>query len=592
LIFKLAKSIIKYVSFLLILGGIVLPQVTDEILEVETLLSTNGVPPGEKFEAAIVINLKENWHINSANPLDEYLIPTEVQFEENENIKVDNIIYPEHVLKNLPFSDKPLALYESEVIVLLEGNLSKNAQDSVILRGNLKYQGCNNETCLPPQTMGFSILIPVIDESTPLQFINSEYFNDILPLEEYSQSSVFDVKGSISQKGLLLTFLLIFIGGLGLNLTPCVYPLIPITVSYFGGQAIGKEGKKIVMAILYVLGIAVINSTLGTIASLSGSMLGNLMANPVVLIVIAGILITLSLSMFGLYEFRLPSSLTQKAGGSQTGYFGSFGMGLTMGIVAAPCIGPFVLGLLTYVASIGDPFLGFSMFFTLSIGLGIPFIFLAFFSSKIDQLPRAGDWMVGVRIIFGLLLLGMALYFLNPVIPDSVFQIVMPLFIIGSGIYLILFNKAGQNTKAFVFIKSLISIVLIMVGTWFLKPEASHMEEMKWVYYSEELYNQVLNGDKPIIMDFYADWCIPCREMDNITFSDPDIVEISKNYTLFKVDITSNTSDEVNKLKEKFDVRGVPTIIFIDSDGKERRDLRCIGFVKPEEFKKKMERML
>lgn len=592
MIFKIVKGVIKYISLFLILGSIVLAQVADEILEVETLLSTNGVHPGEKFEAAIVIDLKENWHINSNKPLDEYLLPTEIQFEDNENAKVENIIYPEHVLKNLPFSDKLLALYENEVVILLEGNLSENARDSVTLRGNLKYQGCNDETCLPPQEKRLSILIPVIDESLPLQFVNSEYFSDIPPSEEYSQSTVFDVKGSISQKGLLLTFLLIFIGGLGLNLTPCVYPLIPITVSYFGGQTIGKEGRKIVMAILYVLGIAVINSVLGTIAALSGSMLGNLMANPVVLIIIAGVLVTLSLSMFGLYEFRLPSSVTQKAGGSQTGYLGSFVMGLTMGIVAAPCIGPFVLGLLTYVASIGDPFLGFSMFFTLSIGLGIPFIFLAFFSSKIDQLPRAGDWMVGVRVIFGLLLLGMALYFLNPLIPNSIFQIVMPLFLIGSGIYLILFNKAGRNTKAFVFIKSLISIILIMVGTWFLKPEASPMEKMEWSNYSEELYNQALKGDKPIIIDFYADWCIPCREMENITFSDPDVVRLSKNYTLFKVDITSSTSDKVNKLKEEFDVRGVPTTIFIDKDGKERTDLRCVGFVKPEKFKEKMEEIL
>ena len=204
---------------------------------------------------------------------------------------------------------------------------------------------------------------------------------------------------------MIWTLLGIFAGGIALNLTPCVYPMIPITVSYFGGRATSDaaHGKSRLVAhgLCYLLGLSFTNSVLGVIAALTGSLMGAVLQHPAVLIAVAAVLIVFATSLFGLWELRLPGGLTQAAAKSYSGYFGSLFMGLTLGVVAAPCIGPFVLGLLTWVASMGSPWLGFIVFFTLSIGLGLPLFILALFSGQLQRLPRSGGWMLWVRKLMG-----------------------------------------------------------------------------------------------------------------------------------------------------------------------------------------------
>ena len=168
------------------------------------------------------------------------------------------------------------------------------------------------------------------------------------------------------------TLLGIFAGGMALNLTPCVYPLIPITVSYFGGKSGSGQGRLVVHGLFYLAGLAFTNSALGVAAALTGGLMGSMLQNPLVLVGVAAVLVIFATSLFGFWELRLPGSLTQAASKSYAGYFGSLFMGLTLGVVAAPCIGPFVLGLLTWVASLGSAWLGFLVFFTLRIGLGLP----------------------------------------------------------------------------------------------------------------------------------------------------------------------------------------------------------------------------
>ena len=213
------------------------------------------------------------------------------------------------------------------------------------------------------------------------------------------------------------TLLGIFAGGIALNLTPCVYPMIPITVSYFGGRSGQGQGKLLIHGLLYLGGLSATNSILGVVAALTGGLMGAMLQNPIVLLVVAGILVFFASSLFGFWELRLPGGLTRMASKSYAGYFGSLFMGLTLGVVAAPCIGPFVLGLLTWVASMGSPWLGFIVFFTLSLGLGLPLFFLAMFSGKIEKLPRSGEWMLWIRKLMGWILVGMAAYFIRPLLP-------------------------------------------------------------------------------------------------------------------------------------------------------------------------------
>ena len=221
-----------------------------------------------------------------------------------------------------------------------------------------------------------------------------------------------------------------FLEGLALNLTPCVYPLIPITVSYFANQSTGKISRSFVLALFYVLGMALTYSILGVVAAITGSLLGSALQNPLVLIFIALVFFALSFSMFGLYEIRVPQSLASVGGKSRQGIFGALFMGLTVGIIAAPCIGPFVVSLLIFVGEQGNPFLGFWLFFTLALGLGVPFLILGTFSSMISSMPQSGVWMVWVRKLFGVILIGMAVYFLETLIPVRIYQFVLAVLLI------------------------------------------------------------------------------------------------------------------------------------------------------------------
>ncbi|MGA7837026.1 MAG: cytochrome c biogenesis protein CcdA, partial [Ignavibacteriaceae bacterium] len=384
----------------------------------------------------------------------------------------------------------------------------------------------------------------------------------------------------LESHGLLIGLLLVFLGGLALNLTPCVYPLIPITIGYFGGQSEGSTKKLFLMGLLFVIGLALTYSVIGVVTALSGAVFGSLLQNTYVILSIVLIFLVLSLSMFGVYEFKLPDALVAKAGGAKGGYFGAFFMGLTMGIVAAPCIGPFVLGLVTYVAAKGDPFFGFLMFFVLAIGLGLPYLFLAIFSGKIKNLPRAGEWMDGVKHVFGFLLIGMALYFLLPLLPKSFSGYVLPVFMIITAIYLLFFEKLAKDVKGFKIFRIVFSVILIGVAVYTLIP--SEKNSIKWQKYSEQILTAKTDGKKGTIIDFYADWCIPCKELDASTFSDPKVIEESEKFINLKADMTKSLADDVEALRNKYKIVGVPTVLILDKNGNEFK--RITGFVPPEEF--------
>jgi len=323
-------------------------------------------------------------------------------------------------------------------------------------------------------------------------------------------------------------------------------------------------------------------SVIGVITALSGAIFGSLLQNTFVIIFIALVFITLSLSMFGVYEFKLPDALVAKAGGAKGGYYGAFFMGLTMGIVAAPCIGPFVLGLVTYVAAKADPYFGFLMFFVLSLGLGLPYLILAVFSGKIKKLPKSGEWMNAVKHIFGFILLGMALYFILPLLPDPLSGYILPVYMLVAGAYLLLFDKSSGNVKGFRIFKIIFSIIIIAAAVYAIIP--SDKNSIDWIPITNKSDIQTVNNKKGTIIDFYADWCIPCKELDANTFSDSKVIAKSKEFYTYKADMTKSLSPEVEKLKEKYNIVGVPTVLIIDSNGEEYR--RITGFVDAEEFLK------
>ncbi|HSD64962.1 MAG TPA: cytochrome c biogenesis protein CcdA [Ignavibacteriaceae bacterium] len=553
-----------------------------QVIHIKSYQSFDKVYPGSEFGIAVKVNVDSGWHINSDKPNEDFLIPSQIVIDTTV-FKLTRIAYPKpHDLK-LEISDIPLSVWESEVYI---GVLVKAPQNLTSgkykLPINIDYQACNNMTCMPPNNIRDTLEIEIANKQAAVNQINSDIF-DRINLQPTVEKSVVkngsdnSISSILEGNGLLIGLFFVFLGGLALNLTPCVYPLIPITIGFFGGQSEGKTSRLVGMGLLFVVGMAVTYSLIGVITALTGSVFGALLQNPIVIVLIALIFIVLSLSMFGVYEFKLPDSWVAKAGGAKGGMYGAFFMGLTMGIVAAPCIGPFVLGLVTYVAAKADPFFGFLLFFILAVGLGTPYLFLAIFSGKIKNLPRAGEWMEAVKHIFGLILIGMAIYFLLPLLPKSFSSFLLPGFMIIAAVYLLFFDKNANNVRGFRIFKVVFSIVLLVVAVYWLIP--SEKQSIEWHPYNEAA---VTNTSKATIIDFYADWCIPCKELDAVTFSDPKVIEVSKKFNAYKADMTKSLSDQVETLRNKYNIVGVPTVLVINSKGEEVK--RITGFVNSDEF--------
>lgn len=556
---------------------------TEQQVDLNVYQSFKKVHNKSELKLALKIDVHENWHINSDQPKDEFLIPTTISVKPEEKVELNLVKFPEAHDFNFAFSDKPVSVFEGTVYI---GAIVKIPETLELgehtLKVALNYQACNDQSCMPPNSIEKEITFEVVDKSTPVQQINNEVFAGLdlsytAPEPKVEESSL---GKKLEESGLFVSLIIVFLGGLALNLTPCVYPLIPITIGYFGGQSEGSTGKLFGLGTFYILGMALTYSIVGVVTSLSGAIFGSLLQNPIVIIVIALIFVALSLSMFGMYEMKMPDKWVMKAGGAKSGVFGAFFMGLTMGIVAAPCIGPFVLGLVTFVAAKGDPFYGFLMFFTMAVGLGLPYLFLALFSGKIKSLPKAGMWMEAVKRIFGFILLGMALYFLQPLIPKVIRGYVLPIFMLGSGIYLLFGDKLANDVKGFRIFKTIFSVVIIVFGVAFLLPEDKKAPD--WTMFNKDVYEQALNNNEKIIIDCYADWCIACKELDALTFSDEKVIDLSKDFKMLKVDMTVAGSEISEYAREEFDVKGLPTVIFINSEGQEVK--RITGFLEAEKF--------
>ncbi len=584
----------KYFNFLIIMFLILLQELAlaqfgpEDLIRINTISSFDKVNAGGQFKIAVKINIKDSWHINSDKPKEDYLIPSQVNVQIPEGFRLEKTNYPPAEEIKLGFSDTPLSAWQGEILIGSLFSVDKNiSEGSYKLIINFDYQACNDMTCLPPSSVTDTLIVQVVSSQSVSNEINQDEFKkielgytDLSSEIKKTTESDNSISNMLENNGLFLGLLFVFIGGLALNLTPCVYPLIPITIGFFGGQSEGKTIRLFGMGLLFVVGMAVTYSVIGVVTALSGAVFGSLLQNPIVIIIIALIFLILSLSMFGLYEFQLPNSWVAKAGGAKGGFYGAFFMGLTMGIVAAPCIGPFVLGLVTYVAAKADPYLGFLMFFVLALGLGFPYLLLAIFSGKIKKLPRAGEWMDGVKHIFGFILIGMALYFIVPLLPKSFSGYVLPIFMIITAVYLLVFDKLGNSVKGFKNFKIVFSILLMALAVYNLLPSADN-NSIDWQEYSESKLSGSI-GQTPVIIDFYADWCIPCKELDAITFSDAKVIEESRKFLSLKADMTKSLSPEVESLRNKFKIVGVPTVLILDSNGNEIN--RITGFVNAEEF--------
>jgi len=384
------------------------------------------------------------------------------------------------------------------------------------------------------------------------------------------------VPASLANAGLLVQLAIVFLAGLALNLTPCVYPLIPITVGFFAAQKQGSRGHTWLLAVTYVLGMSVTYSALGVVAALSGRLFGAALQSPWVVGLIVVVMLALAASMFGLWELRVPAWASRVSGG-RSGALGALIMGLVVGLVAAPCIGPFVLGLLTYVGQRQDAWLGFALFFTLSLGLGLPYLLLGGFTTALDRLPNSGVWMTGVRQLFGVLLTALAGYFARPLLGHPAGDLLLAGLLVAGGLYLLVVARPGHEQPWVDRFMRLASAAVLLAGVMLI-PGQGHAEGtgVTWRAYDEASVQQAISTGKPVVLDFYATWCVPCKELDERTFARPEVAAALARFERFKVDLTSS-DPQSDALRQHYDVAGVPTIVFYHG-GREVGTARLTGF--------------
>lgn len=595
-----------------------------EIPAASTLVKATATPvtlrPGESAVTTVTLSVLPGWHINANPPALDYNIPTKVFLRGAFGVSAGAPAYPPPVKQKFAFEESELWVWDGDVQVIIPLTASATPGDGVHrLSGRISYQGCNDQVCLSPTQVPFSVEVTIEGgavgayDSTGRALGQAEAPDTVETapapdgvasagtgfVTSRPEGAAAVAAGDAAQRRLLdalagggiAWFLALFAGGLLLNLTPCVFPMLGITVSIFGARRREAPAKVVVNAIVYVLGICVTYSALGVAAALTGGLFGAALQNMWVSVALGALLVGLSLSMFGVYEMQAPNWVLDRAGGANTSSIaGLFLSGLLVGIVAAPCVGPFVVALLAILAQRGDVGFGFGSMFALSLGLGFPYLFLAGFSTALQGLPRAGEWMDWVKKLFGVVLATLGLnYVMVGLVPRQA-PYLLPAALVLGGLYLGFMEKSANARRGFKLVKNVGGALAVIAGVWLVLQVASAgSRSIPFRAYDEAAVKASLASGRGVLLDFSADWCAPCHELELQTFPDPKVVAAARGFDAYKVDLTNDESPEVAAHRTKYAVRGVPTIVFLRPDGSEVAAARVEGFVGATDFVKRLE---
>jgi len=501
--------------------------------------------------------------------------------------------------------------------------LKRTQLDPTEITLKVSYQGCAEAgICYPPQKKDIRLQLPagaasamVNDAAATVAPEKAAPSSKNAPLSEQDQLAAALAGGNTAW-----TILLFFAAGLLLAFTPCVFPMIPILSSIIVGQGEGITTRKaFTLSVVYVLAMALTYTVAGVIAGLFGANIQAMFQNPWVLGSFAAVFVALSFSMFGFYELQLPSALQSKLtevsnkqqGGTLTGVAI---MGLLSALIVGPCVAPPLMGALIYIGQTGDPYLGGAALFALSLGMGAPLVAIGTAGGKF--LPRAGGWMDAVKAVFGVLLLAVAIWMLERILPAAITMLLWALLFIISAIYMGAVDAIKEGASGWHKLWKGLGLVLLLQGALMLIGLAAGTTDplqplkgagfggntsvqqrhltFKSIKTIDDLEREVTAASaagKSVMLDFYADWCVSCKEFEKYTFSNPQVIDALANSVVLQADVTAN--DEADQaLLQRFKLIGPPGIIFYDNQGNELAAHRVVGFMPAEDFAAHIHRAL
>ncbi|NCB11318.1 MAG: protein-disulfide reductase DsbD [Erysipelotrichia bacterium] len=508
--------------------------------------------------------------------------PQNINITEEVNI-VEPVAYEEFIVHFTNQSiDIPFSLLKSKV-------------DSNEFEIEVEFQGCSKAgLCYAPMSEKYTLNLDGMLTKEVKVTENITQKNDLNETDT--------IANSLKDGNILLVLATFFGFGLLLSLTPCVFPMIPILSSIIVGASQKEKmtaSKGFFLSLVYVLSMSVAYTIAGVIAGLFGANLQVALQNPYVLVVFALIFVALAFSMFGYFEIRLPESIQTKLnkttdGKEKQGVAGIAIMGFLSALIVGPCVAPPLAGALVYIGQTGDALLGGMALFVMSLGMGVPLLLIGLGAGRF--MPKPGGWMEGITRIFGIVMLGVAIWLLDRVLDATLLMYLWAFLLIGTAVYLRIYKHILAETLTIViFVLGVSLLVGAISGTTnplkpfekFTSSKGAQISSEKLIFTKikniDELNLAIKNSTKPVMLDFWASWCVACKELEEITFKDEEVIKKLQGFTLLKVDVTANNDDD-KALQKLYGVVGPPALIFWDKDKNEVSSSKIVGYKNPTDF--------
>ncbi|MDN5104920.1 protein-disulfide reductase DsbD [Aliarcobacter butzleri] len=548
-------------------------------------LGNKVLEPEEAFKVKFIKN-EDSLNIKLELGKDIYLYHDKLQI---------NILKPQKIEITKELNIPKPVNYQEFIVQFDNLNLTipydflKSKVDSKEFEVELKFQGCSKAgLCYAPMSQK---QILMFDENIENKNTNLENLNE-----------TDTIANSLKEKNILLVLVTFFGFGLLLSLTPCVFPMIPILSSIIVGASKNQTmtaSRGFFLSLVYVLSMSIAYTIAGVIAGIFGANLQVALQNPYVLVIFALIFVALAFSMFGYFEIKLPQAIQNRVnkttdGKEKQGVVGIAIMGFLSALIVGPCVAPPLAGALVYIGQTGDAILGGLALFVMSLGMGVPLLLIGLGAGKF--IPKPGGWMESITRIFGIVMLGVAIWLLDRVLDATIIIYLWALLFLGSAIYLKIYQHLlAQLITVVIFILGIVLFVGAISGATnplnplekFTSSKMTQVSDEKLIFKKikniQELELAIKNSNKPVMLDFWASWCISCKELEEITFQDEQVINKLQEFTLLKADVTEN-NDEDKALQKKFGVVGPPALIFWDKDKNEIQASRIIGYKNPKDF--------